>query len=50
MRNRGAIWIFTILLVAACLYQLSFSWVTKGIESEAITYGEKQYKTLINSP
>ena len=49
MRNRGAIWIFTILLVAACLYQLSFSWVTKGIESEAITFGDKQYKTLINS-
>jgi len=35
MQNKGAIWIFTILLIFACLYQLSFSWVSSGFESKA---------------
>ncbi len=35
MRNRSAIWVFTILLTLACLYQLSLSWVTGGIEKTA---------------
>lgn len=34
MRNRSAIWIFTVLLFLACLYQLSFSWVTRSFEGE----------------
>ena len=34
MRNRSAIWVFTILLFFACLYQLSFSWVTRSFESD----------------
>ncbi len=34
MRNRSAIWIFTVLLFLACLYQLSFSWVTRSFEDE----------------
>lgn len=35
MQNKGAIWIFTVLLTIACLYQLSFSWVTSGFEKKA---------------
>lgn len=35
MQNKSAIWIFTILLTIACLYQLSFSFVTSGVESDA---------------
>lgn len=35
MQNRSAIWIFTILLVIACLYQISFSFFTGGVEDEA---------------
>ncbi|MDG2343067.1 MAG: protein translocase subunit SecDF [Flavobacteriales bacterium] len=34
MRNRSAIWIFTVLLFLACLYQLSFSWVVRSFEDE----------------
>ena len=34
MRNRSAIWIFTVLLFLACLYQISFSWVTRSFEDE----------------
>lgn len=37
MQNRGALWIFTILLALACLWQLSFSWFTGGVEDDAVT-------------
>ena len=34
MRNRSAIWIFTVLLFLACLYQLSFSWEIRSFEDK----------------
>ncbi len=34
MQNRGALWIFTILLALACAYQLSFSLFTGRVERE----------------
>jgi SecD/SecF fusion protein len=38
MQNKGAIWLFTILLTIACLYQISFSFVTSAFENEAEEY------------
>ena len=35
MQNRGALWIFTVLLALACVYQLSFSVFTSGLERKA---------------
>ncbi|MEO8589046.1 MAG: protein translocase subunit SecDF [Flavobacteriales bacterium] len=35
MQNRGALWIFTILLALACAYQLSFSFFTSRVENAA---------------
>jgi SecD/SecF fusion protein len=35
MQNRGALWVFTILLALACLWQLSFSIFTNKLEGEA---------------
>lgn len=35
MQNRGALWIFTILLALACLWQLSFSFFTARMENRA---------------
>jgi len=35
MQNKGAIWLFTILLALACIYQLSFTFVASGVESDA---------------
>ncbi|MBK9289764.1 MAG: protein translocase subunit SecD [Flavobacteriales bacterium] len=39
MQNRGALWVFTILLALACLWQLSFSFFTgrfeRKVEAEA---------------
>ena len=48
MRNRSAIWIFTILLFLVCLYQLSFSWVTKSFESDIHDLAETKYDSLSN--
>jgi len=46
MQNRSAIWVFTILLFLACLYQLSFSWVTKSFESDITELAEQKYDSL----
>ena len=46
MQNRSAIWVFTILLFLACLYQLSFSWVTKSFESDINQLAEEKYDSL----
>jgi SecD/SecF fusion protein len=35
MQNRGALWVFSILLALACLWQLSFSIFTHKLESQA---------------
>jgi len=40
MQNKGAIWLFTILLTIACLYQISFSFVTSAFENKAEEYAE----------
>jgi SecD/SecF fusion protein len=40
MQNKGAIKIFAILLGLACIFYLSFTWVTKGVESDAAEYAE----------
>ncbi|MFT5666564.1 MAG: SecD/SecF fusion protein [Vicingaceae bacterium] len=38
MQNKGLIWSFIVLLSLACLYQLSFTWVAQGVESDAKEY------------
>lgn len=40
MQNKGAIKIFAILLALACIFYLSFTWVTRGVESDALEYAE----------
>ncbi len=35
MQNKGAIWLFTILLALACLFQISFTFVTSSFEKKA---------------
>ena len=35
MQNRTALWVFTILLAIACLWQLSFSFFSGGLEGKA---------------
>jgi SecD/SecF fusion protein len=38
MQSKGAIKLFAIILALVCLYQLSFTLVTKGVESDAREY------------
>ncbi len=38
MQSKGALKLFTILLVIGCIYQLSFSFITRGVEKDAVEY------------
>lgn len=42
MQNKGAIKIFAILLTLACIFYLSFTWVTRGVESDAAEFAENK--------
>ncbi len=46
MQNKGAIKIFALLLGIACIFYLSFTWVTRGVEGDATEYAQN----LMNSP
>ena len=46
MRNISAIWVFTILLFLAWLYQLSFSWVTRSFESDVNDQAVEKFDSL----
>lgn len=46
MQNKNAIWAFTILLTAACLFQLSYSWVANSIEKDAKEYAQNKVDSL----
>jgi len=49
MQGKGVVKFFAILLAVVCLYQLSFTWVTRKVESDAKAYAkgdmlkEKEY-------
>src|SRR5262245_53728873 len=55
MQSKGAVKLFAILMALVCLYQLSFTWVTKHVEDTAKEYAkgdaakEKAYLDSINS-
>ncbi len=40
MQNKGAIKIFALLLTLACIFYLSFTWVTRGVEADAAENAE----------
>src|ERR1700712_105515 len=40
MQGKGVIKFFAILLAVVCLYQLSFTWVTHKVESDAKAYAK----------
>lgn len=42
MQNKGAIKIFAVLLALACIFYLSFTWVTRGVESDAVEFAESK--------
>ncbi|MCB0793996.1 MAG: protein translocase subunit SecD, partial [Flavobacteriales bacterium] len=50
MQNRGALWVFTILLALACLWQLSFSFFTSGVERKATEVAVFQMDSALAVP
>lgn len=48
MQNKGTIWVFTILLTLACLFQISYTWVTNGVEKKATEYADLKIDSLEN--
>ncbi|PTR01337.1 SecD/SecF fusion protein [Mucilaginibacter yixingensis] len=52
MQGKGVIKFFAIILAIACLYQLSFTWVTHNVESKAKAYAngnEDKEKAYLDS-
>ena len=45
MQNKGAINSFAILLGLACIFYLSFTWVTRGVESDAKAFASSASQT-----
>lgn len=45
MQNKGAINLFAILLGLACIFYLSFTWVTRGVEADAKSYAASYAQT-----
>jgi SecD/SecF fusion protein len=48
MQNKSAIWTFAILLSIACVYQLSFTFVTSGVENDAKENAASRLDSLMN--
>jgi len=46
MRLKGFFWSLTIVLIAICLYRLSFTWVANSVEQKATTQAEFKVKSL----
>ncbi|TXC81645.1 protein translocase subunit SecDF [Luteibaculum oceani] len=46
MQNKGAVWLLTILLGLACLYQISFSWVTSSYEKKAQKFAQSKVDSV----
>jgi len=40
MQNKGLIRLFAIVFSIVCLYQLSFTWIAKNVEKDAVSYAE----------
>lgn len=47
MQNKGAIRLFAILFSLVCLYQLSFTFVTRWNESKAVKYSQNEQATTL---
>ena len=50
MQNRTALWVFTILLAFACLWQLSFSFFSGGLEGRAVQEAALQTDSVLKAP
>ena len=49
MQNKSAIWIFTVLLVLACIFQISFTWVVGSVENDAHELAQTRVDSLVQT-
>ncbi len=49
MRNKGFFWSVTIVLILSCIYQLSFTWATYGVEEESKVYAQSSLDSLVDN-
>lgn len=49
MRNKGFFWFLTIILALACLYQLSFTFITSSVEKKAVSIAQQKVDSVVNS-
>jgi SecD/SecF fusion protein len=49
MRNKGFFWFLTILMTVICIYQLSFTFVSSGIESKVEKEAERKVAEMIEN-
>lgn len=47
MQNKGALWTFTLLLIAACLFQISFTWVVSNVEKDALRVAQTRVDSIL---
>ena len=47
MQNKGAITTFAVLLGLACIFYLSFTWVTRGVEKDAIAFADSYIESAL---
>ena len=48
MRNKGFFWFVTTALALACIYQLSFTWATSGVETDAEDYAQDKIDSILD--
>lgn len=42
MRNKGAVILLTVVITLLCIYYLSFTFVSRGIQQDAVTYATEE--------
>ncbi len=47
MQNKTALWTFVGLLVAACLWQISFTFITSSVESDAKEFAQAKIDSIL---
>lgn len=47
MQNKSALWAFVILLTAACIWQISFTFITSGVESDAKEFAQTKVDSVL---
>jgi SecD/SecF fusion protein len=48
MRNKGFFWFLTIVLALVCIYQISFTFISNGVEADADIEANDKYDSIVD--